>query len=337
MKRIFLILLAVACYASRCEAQAVLTPSDSTQPRNTMDSIRVQKSDSSVVGLVIDSTNRKADSVAKKKLVYYNAPSTEGIGQIRWTPSLLLQLDLSQVAFSASWTQGGENALAYKGTIIGTLEHDVLSANQLLTYKFVFGQARFQLTGLRKTDDILEITTVATFKTSAQFHPYLAETFTTQVANTYSYDALNNPTPIKALFDPWYFTPSAGVYYQPIPEFKTRIGGALRIIASRTYTAYTDDPTTSIVENSSIKGGPESYTEINWQISQNIIFTSKTLVFSPLTNMTRFVVDSDNLLLILASKIIRVTVNGRILIDPDVTASTQYREGLAIGLAYSVF
>src|SRR5437867_1668652 len=88
-----------------------------------------------------------------------------------WKQSLIAGLTLTQVAFT-DWAEGGDNALAYSLTTDGKSALDEENANWTSTYKFAFGQARLGNLGLRKTDDVIDFSTVYTYKLGTFINPY---------------------------------------------------------------------------------------------------------------------------------------------------------------------
>ena len=84
--------------------------------------------------------------------------------------SLVAGLTLTQIAFT-DWAQGGENALSYSLSADGKAEDDELGTNWTTLYKFAFGQTRLGDQGLRKTDDIIDLSTVFTYKIDKYLNP----------------------------------------------------------------------------------------------------------------------------------------------------------------------
>ena len=151
-----------------------------------------------------------------------------------WKHSLVAGLTLTQAAFT-DWTQGGENALAYTISTDGKSVNDLELNNWTNTYKFAFGQTRLGNQGLRKTDDIIDLSSVFTYKVGSYVNPYGAVTVKTQFAKGFAYDAAGNSTQVSQFLDPAYLTQSAGAGYQPTKEIKTRFGIAVREVITNQF------------------------------------------------------------------------------------------------------
>jgi hypothetical protein len=241
-----------------------------------------------------------------------------------WNHSVVAGLTTTQVSFS-DWAGGGENALAYSAIINGTSVRDLEMTNWSNTYKLAYGQTRLGSKPLRKTDDKFEFESVLTYKIGAIINPYASVTLKTQFDVGYKYDDVaNTKTTLSRFWAPAYLTQSAGVGYAPRPEFKTRLGAALREV--RTKSGY--------IENNRTEGGFESVTDVQLSIEENLLFTSKLELFAPINNIDVVVVRSDNTLTAKVSTIVSVTLNVQLINDANVSAKTQIKEAIALGINY---
>ena len=261
------------------------------------------------------------------------APSKPNYG---WAHSLVAGLTMTQVTFT-DWAQGGENALSYSISADGKSVDENPASNWTTLYKFAFGQTRLGNQGLRKTDDIIDLGSVLTYKLGSYINPYVSATFRTQFATGYVYDAVGNTTPVSQFFDPAYITQTAGVGYQPINEIKTRLGVGLREVVTNQFNQYTDDPSTLEVEKVSVDGGLESATEVNWQVSDNILFTTQLTVFDPFKTLDVAVVRDNSSITAKVSKYVTTILNLQLINEKRTTPRTQVKETLALGLSYTLF
>jgi len=252
-----------------------------------------------------------------------------------WKHSMVAGLNLTQVAFS-DWSQGGENALAYALSLQGKSVQEEVSTNWTTDLRFAFGQARLGTQGLRKTDDMIDLATVLTYKAGVLINPYVSATLKTQFAKGYKYDQAGNQTEVSSFFDPRYLMQSVGVGYQPLPEIKTRLGMALREILASRFPVYVDDPATLEIEKSSVLGGLESVTEVEWHLDQSLLFTSKLELFSPFKTMDVIVVRNDNTLAAKVNKYVSVLLNVQLINENRISPRTQVKETLAIGFSYTL-
>lgn len=255
-----------------------------------------------------------------------------------WKHGLVAGLTLTQVAFT-DWAQGGENALAYSLSGDGKSVDDEIDLNWANAYKFAFGQTRLGGQSLRKTDDVIDLSSVFTYKLGTLINPYASATIKTQFAKGYAYPRQDTSVQVSAFFDPAYLTQSAGVGYQPLKEIKTRLGIGLREVITNNYALYyTDDPTTTDkIESSTIDGGMESVTEIEWQMEDNLMLSSKLELFAPFTTIDEIVVRSNNTINAKVSKYITAILNVQLINERRITPRTQVKETIALGLSYTLF
>lgn len=253
-----------------------------------------------------------------------------------WKHSVVSGLNLTQVAFK-DWAQGGENALSYAVSINGRSMREDSSSLWTNTYKLAFGQARLGVQGLRKTDDKIDLESVVSYKLRTFVDPYASVTLKTQFALGFTYDpATGVKTAVSKFFDPAYLTQTVGFGYQPVPQVKTRLGAGLREVVTSQFTAYADDPATSQVEKIKVDGGFESVTNIDLDLDENLVFTSKLELFAAFHALDEVIIRADNTISAKINKFISVIFNMQIINDRRVTPRTQIKETLSMGLSYTL-
>ncbi len=247
-----------------------------------------------------------------------------------WKNSLVAGLTLTQVAFT-DWTQGGENALAYTASADGKAEDDEQSTNWTNVYKLAFGQARLGSQGIRKTDDIIDLSSVFTYKLGTFINPYASATLKTQFAKGFTYDATGISTEVSKFFDPAYLTQSMGFGYQPVTEVKTRLGVGLREIITQDFNKYADGNKTLV------NGGLESVTTVEWKLQENLLFASQLELFSPFQKMDEIVVRGTATLTAKMTKYLTTVASVQMINERRITPRTQIKETIALGVSYAVF
>jgi hypothetical protein len=253
-----------------------------------------------------------------------------------WKNSLVTGLTLTQVAYT-DWVQGGDNALSWTFTADGTSTMNQPEMKWSNSYKFAFGQARLGSQGLRKTDDRIELESVLLYKAGLLVDPYAGASLKTQFAKGYTYDAAGNGTEVSQFFDPAYLTQSAGVAYHLIKEVKTRLGLGLREVITNKFNQYADDPATPEVEKTSVDGGLEWVTNLDWPIDENLLLTSELEVFGPFKKFDNPVVRSITSLTAKVSKYVVAILTVQTIKEPQVSSKTQIKETIALGLSYTIF
>lgn len=254
-----------------------------------------------------------------------------------WKHTLVAGLTVTQVSYT-DWSQGGENALAYTLSVDGKSVQDLTMTNWSNSYKLAYGQTRLGSKGLRKTDDKIELESVLTYKLGSTINPYASATLKSQFDDGFKYDdATNTKIKTSSPLDPMFLTQAVGVGYQPIVQVKTRLGAALREVLSDGFNYADDASTVPTIERSKIEGGMESVTDVEIRIEENTMFTSKLEMFAPFNNIDVVVLRSDNTLSSKVNKYIVVAFNVQLINDRNMgTARTQIKEGLALGISYTL-
>lgn len=252
-----------------------------------------------------------------------------------WVHTLSATLNLSQVSYT-DWQQGGADALSYTFLIVGKSVQDKPMANWATTYNLAYGEARLNGFGLRKTDDKIDLATMFTYKIDTYVNPYASVTFLSQFTTGFSYTDTSRKA-VSGLLDPAYSVQSVGLGYQPSSIIKTRLGVGLRETFTSQYNQYADDPATTEIEKTKIEGGLESVTELTLPIDSTVLISAKLQVFAPFLTLGRMVVHSDNAITAKISKYISTSVILQLIQDPVVSPRTQIKEGIALGISYTVF
>lgn len=264
------------------------------------------------------------------------APNTPPPPQFGWKNGLVAGLTLTQVAFT-DWEQGGQNALAYSVSADGKSVDDEEGTNWTNLYKLAFGQARLGDQGLRKTDDIIDLSTVFTQKVGSYVNPYAAATLKTQFAKGFMYNSDGTSTQVSQFLDPAYLVQSAGAGYQPTKEVRTRFGLALREVLTSSFNQYTDDPTTPGIEKSTVDGGLESVTNVDWNMAENVLFATQLELFDPFKHFDEVVVRSTTAVTGKINKYMTAIFNLQLINEKRVSPRTQVKESIALGLSYTLF
>lgn len=260
---------------------------------------------------------------------------TDTTKQYGWSHSVITGIGLSQVSFT-DWEQGGTNSLAYVARIRGASTQTLETTEWSNTYRVAFGQSRLGGQGLRKTDDEIYFESLLIYKLRVYINPYISATMRSQFAAGYAYDDVGNATQVSKFFDPGYLTESIGLAYQPVDEVTTRLGLAMREVITSQFTQYADDAATVEIENTSIRGGVESVTDVNWNFAENMLLTSKLELFAPFKTMNKIIVRNDNIISAKVNDFITTTFSLQLINDVTVSARTQVKEMIALGFTYTL-
>jgi hypothetical protein len=255
-----------------------------------------------------------------------------------WKHDLSAALNLSQVSFT-HWAAGGTNALSYLSSINGKSMREDTSTNWSTLYKLAFGQTKLGDDPIRKTDDELNLESVLTYKLGVHVNPYASLSFLSQFAPGYKYDPNDATmrTQVSGLFDPAYIKEAAGIAIKLSPHLLTRFGVALREILTNHFNSYADDPKTPEVETSKIEGGLENVIELELPVDDNVLLRAKSELFAPVKTLDRIILHGQASVIAKVSKYISTELGASVINEPDVSPFTQIKQGLSLGITYSVF
>jgi hypothetical protein len=257
---------------------------------------------------------------------------------VGWMHALVAGLTMTQVSFT-DWAEGGENALSYTLNADGKSELTEGVSDWTSTYKLAFGQTRLGDQGIRKTDDLIDLSTVYTYKLDVYVNPYALATLRTQFAKGFSYNVggTGSDLTISQFFDPAYLTQGVGVGYQPTKEFKIRLGLGLREVLTNKFNQYTDDPTTPEIEKTTVNGGLQSISNVEWQWEDNVLFLSQLELFAPFKTMDQIIVRSTSTVTAKVNKYVTTIFNLQLINERRITPRTQVKETISLGITYTIF
>ncbi len=248
-----------------------------------------------------------------------------------WIPTMVTGLNLSQIAFS-NWTQGGSNSLAwtananlgydYKGTTWGLVNH--LQAS--------YGRTKLGGQNSILTDNNLMLTNVLTYDIGWPTNPFFSNTIITAITTGYSY----SQTPAIAVadfFDPGYVTQSLGLSYSELKNFSTRLGIAAQEVFANRFRTFVKSPT---IPNT-VQGGIQSVSQGEFTIADNILVTSGLTLFSRFNSLDVWDVRWDNLIVAKVNSFINVNFTYDLVYMKDQSLRTQMKEGLQVGIVYTMF
>ena len=254
----------------------------------------------------------------------------------KWTPSLLLSLNLSQIAFQ-DWAKGGENAFSF--SLGGDWVMDYKASNWSFKnqLKGEWGQSK-QGTGIKKiTVNYFFNETVFYYDAGWLFEPFASNLVRSPISNGFDYSEEMKKQTV-AFFDPGYVTQTVGLAYEKSEVIQTRLGIAFEESFSNKFAAdYTDDKDTPELEKFRYETGIESMTDLNLQIDDNVVFKSKLRLFSGFERMTVWDVAWDNKFTAEVNEWLNVNLSFILIYKASESLRTQMQEGLQVGIVYNLF
>ena len=260
-----------------------------------------------------------------------------------WKKELVGNLNFTQTAFD-NWVQGGEDTFAWQLNINGKAVKSEKKYKWNNTEKIAYGMAKISNLESRKSVDELKLESVFTYLLGTYVNPYVAVSAETQFTQGYKYIEVIDDSgksriekeEISNFLDPGYFSQSAGVGYDPIDEFKTRFGFAIKETVTIDHPVpYAYDPETEDEKKTKVEAGLESVTDFSKALIGGILLTSKLEVFSNLKGLDEVDVKWDNIFSAKISKYIDVSFNVKLFYDRTISKKRQLKQSLAVGLTYT--
>jgi len=282
--------------------------------------MRITKFVSAVLFILLALTFTFAQEAAEEKPAY--GWKKEGVANLNFTQN---QFD--------NWSQGGEDSWSWQLDINAKFVNDQEKYNWTNTGKVSYGKTKVASAGAKKAADEIKLESVYTYKMSIYINPYVAVTGQTQFTDGFDYST-DPATKVSGLMDPAYFTQSAGLGFDVSKNIKTRLGAALKETITKT------DMAANLFakgEKTRVEYGAESVTDANFKLAENLLYTSKLVLFSNIKGVDEIDVDWDNVFSAKVSKYISVSLNIKLLYDKDISSRRQLKQTLAAGLSYALF
>ena len=211
-----------------------------------------------------------------------------------WTHKGNIGFNLSQSAY-VNWSAGGQNAL----NLLGTFYYEINYAkdkwkwdnsfNTALGYSFY--SFKFKQFKPIKTDDKIELTSLAGYKITDKLFASLELAFRTQYARGYDY-AKDSSTYISKFLAPAYLTLGLGIEWKPNEHFSLNfapITGRMVIVNDSTLAAQgafgvneidPNDTTSHSINKVHFELGARLTAKLKYTIVKNVDFESKLELFS---------------------------------------------------------
>lgn len=254
-----------------------------------------------------------------------------------WVPSFVVGVGINQISFT-NWVKGGENSISW--TLFGDFRYDKASTvwsfrNQI---KGAYGRSKIGESTYRTTDNDLYIENLASYNIGWAVNPFFSNAVRTQVSKGYDYKSTAaSPPNISDLFDPGYITQSIGFTFDKYKSAVTRFGVAFQEVITNKFTQYADDPKTPEIESFKFETGIESVTDVDINLDTNINWKSKLRFFSRFESLEVWDVFWDNAITAKVNSWLQVNFSYTTLHEVKQSPRTQIRQGLQIGITYTLF
>ncbi|MFV1980005.1 MAG: DUF3078 domain-containing protein [Rhodothermia bacterium] len=261
-----------------------------------------------------------------------------------WKKSALVGMSVTQAAYS-NWKAGGDNAFSGKGSFDVLFEHfseKVYIANLL---QLSYGRSWGDTDGWRKIDDVLRYNFLAAYRTAGYFKPTFSVDFRTQFDDGIDYDLSDEGVRLSTFMAPGYLTETAGLGFIPSAWLKALLGFA----AKQTFVleeSLRDPGDPSFPENNGFGNGPDEAVRSEFGLNlnavasgaiiENVIGRSELSVFAAFDQMQYPDIRWNNLIQLKVNDWLNTTIEAEIFYDNDQSADAQWRQLLALGVAFNL-
>ncbi len=253
-----------------------------------------------------------------------------------WIPTMVTGVNISQIAFD-NWTQGGSNALTWTATANVGMDYKTDHWTLRNHGRVAYGRTKLGGQGYITNDNELFLENVLSYNFGWATDPFFSNAVISTVTRGYSYST-GKPVLIADFFDPGYVTQSLGFSYTKLQFFSTRLGLATQEVFANKYRQYTDNPSTpNKVEAFKFETGLESVSQAKLQIADNVLLTTGLRLFTRFENLTVWDVRWDNVVAAKVNSFINVNFNYQLVYQKDQSLATQMKEGLQLGIVYTIF
>lgn len=256
-----------------------------------------------------------------------------------WTITGKNSLMLNQATFS-NWVSGGDNNI---GWIAGMDYNFTYEKDNNLWENIVilgYGQNNTKGLGIRKTQDIINLSTNYGRKISKSWYASAGVGFISQFDAGYKYDSNNIGTKISNFMAPGYLSMGAGFTYRPNDNLTVTLRPAN---ARWTFVLDKDLQTAGTYglknngDSSLFQFGFLGTAEYRLKLMENIELLNRASVFSNyLDNPERLVLSYSGELNMKINKYISSIVTLNVLYDHNQITKTQLKQTLGIGVAYNL-
>ncbi len=252
-----------------------------------------------------------------------------------WTKGGNFSLLLNQSSFK-NWVAGGDNAFA--GNVSINYDANLVKGEWTWDNKFIvaYGLANSESKGTIKTDDRIEINSLAGRKAKGNWYYSMFANFLTQFTNGYDY-AVSDEIAISKAFAPAYLSFGPGMLWKKSDNFKINISpatGKLTIVTDETLSnagMYGVDPGETLRTELGFYVGAYHKADIMKNVSlENIL----NLYSNYLDNPQNIDIGHQLNLVMQVNKYISANLGLHTIYDDNMIQKTQFKEVFGIGFNY---
>ncbi len=242
-------------------------------------------------------------------------------------------LSIVQAAFS-NWVGGGVNAIAWSSGLNATTRYSEncwLWETRLYTE---FGQTLVDGV-FRKTNDIIDFSTVVRYDLGSSLQPQFSASLRTQFAEGFDFSQPAAPR-ISAFFDPAYSVQSLGISYGTSDTLRASIGLAAREIFTNQFPTFADDPKTPELERVNIRAGVEFYAVWLVEFFKGATFRTRTQLFAPFARLGALEVNQKFTLFFNINNLLDTRLGVVLLYQENISRQLQVQQTLDLTVSFKI-
>ena len=255
-----------------------------------------------------------------------------------WKKGGFIGLNFTQVNLS-QWAQGGENSLAFSGTINLFANYIKGKIDWQNSLDLAYAMIQSGNNGIRKSDDKIDLTSKYSRKFSEHWLYGVLFNFKSQFANGYKFP--NDSIAVSKFFSPAYITLAPGVTYKPVEYFEVFISPATGKWTFVNDQILSDAGAYGVEPGETVRSEFGAYLNLKFKkdIMENVNFSTKLELFNNYTdkdkdNAKKIDVNWENALNMKVNKFITASITTQLLYDANVVERTQFKQTVGVGFGY---
>jgi hypothetical protein len=253
----------------------------------------------------------------------------------------------AQASFSDNWKGGGVNNLSILTYMNARAKYTRGRHSWENKFNVMYGMIKNQGEDLRKSQDLLLLTSDYNFKINPKLQAFGGITLQTQVANGYNFDkdsaGANTRTLISSFMSPGTLIEALGFKYTPVKFWWIKLGlGATRqtfMLNQDVYSATNKEVVSNVPRGTKVinEAGLQVQSEFAKEIHKNIRLTMRYLGFGPFNNLNSgFDSRFDVIATAKITKYISTNFTAISIFDKDQDNNWQLSQVFGVGLSYKL-
>jgi hypothetical protein len=264
-----------------------------------------------------------------------------------WKGGMEIGFTAAQASFSDNWKGGGVNNLSILTYMNARAKYTLGKHSWENKFNVMYGMIKNQGEDLRKSQDLLLLTSDYNFRINPKLQAFGGITLQTQVANGYHFDkdsaGANTRTLISSFMSPGTLIEALGFKYTPVKFWWIKLGlGATRqtfMLNQDVYTATDKEVVSNVPRGTKVinEAGLQVQSEFAKEFHKNIRLTMRYLGFGPFNNLNSgFDSRFDVIATAKITKYISTNFTAISIFDKDQDNNWQLSQVFGVGFSYKL-